>query len=412
MAEQVPWGTYAASLPIPDCPDDSVLVVDTAEDERTGGEAIEDPGAAGATLSFVEALRIAHNRAGPDTIRFDQATFPVHEPRTIDLGPDPLTSGGDLPLTETCIDARERGVIIRFDPQSAGTMWRVGEGSLQIGLTMVELPYEQGLAGGQIAGCRYGHDGRQLQRGSEPEFLELAGTGQFGPGNSVAVGTIDLGEPGLSATVSGNFFGMDPATLALLPGRLSLDLSLLSDPSVRLEDNVFAGGVDVPFTGQGISLTFRRNFFGVDDEQVPLPGTRQGVTFARHIQNTVFGPGNVVRNTSTALSLQGQPQVTITQNRIFENESAIVYADGAPVAPPTITNVATDEVSGDCSVAGTVEVFLDDDGQGEQFVTDVECDPSDGFTVQAELTPGRNVTATLTNPMSQTSPFSQPTPVP
>ncbi|MHB8875038.1 MAG: hypothetical protein ACYC8T_15240, partial [Myxococcaceae bacterium] len=71
-AEAPPWGRHVAALGLPDCPAAApVMVVNTLDTGLSGGRRIDDPALAGPVLSFPQAMWIAANRPGPDTVRFD-----------------------------------------------------------------------------------------------------------------------------------------------------------------------------------------------------------------------------------------------------------------------------------------------------------------------------------------------------
>lgn len=158
---QQPWGAFAAALDVPACPPGPVLVVDTTSDELDGPTTLADPLEAGPTLSLVEALWIADNRPGPDTITFDAAVFPVEAPATI------LFSGQRVvpsPSLEVCLDGRGRGVVLDWAPAAqpqpedryspSPYLPTLGTGSLWVGLTLLRVPSQLFVFDtAQLAGC-------------------------------------------------------------------------------------------------------------------------------------------------------------------------------------------------------------------------------------------------------------------
>ena len=97
--------------------DNGSLLVTTTDDELDGGAAITTVAQAGgaADLSLREAIVIANNRYGPDTIRFDSAVFPAASERTIAVGagmtiPEPLPEITD---GDTTIDGS--GSLVAID---------------------------------------------------------------------------------------------------------------------------------------------------------------------------------------------------------------------------------------------------------------------------------------------------------
>jgi hypothetical protein len=415
------WGAYAAGLDVPECPEAPVLTVDTTEDQRDGGADIAERAEAGPELSLTEALRLAHNRAGPDTIRFDGEVFPAREPGTIQMGTDSLMGGTMLRVEQVCIDARGRGVVVDWgDPLDSrpSAVWSLGPGSLQVGLVMLHVPWQQSAFDSQIAGCRYHQDGTEALHGPEPEVASLGGESVFGPGNAMAVqGTIEARGTDPNITVRDNYYGLDPVTRRRFQVEWRLDFfSASGDATALVTNNVIAARLVSLRNGQsGSRATFEDNFIGVDRTGTPLGDELRGPRVDSFGIPTTFGPGNVIRNTTVAVEIDPSAQVQITRNRIHDNGTAIRYQPpGSPVPVPRIGEVTEDRVTGECDVSGTVEVFSDEGDQGETFVGEASCDPSAGFTLSLPepIPSGLNATATLTDEQMRTSPFSEPAPAP
>ena len=71
--EVLPWGRFAAALPVPPCPWPETVVVDTTDEGEDAP--ITDVAQAGPTVSLVEALRLAEARDAGTTIRFSEAVL-------------------------------------------------------------------------------------------------------------------------------------------------------------------------------------------------------------------------------------------------------------------------------------------------------------------------------------------------
>lgn len=407
------WGDYAAALNVPPCPDAATLVVNTTIDEWSGDEALGSEAEAGPMISFTEALWVASNRPGPDTILFDQTVFAAAAPATIVLS---TTGKFPLNLGPVCIDARLRGVIVEWpdaDPQSL-PIFTLGPDSLMVGLTLLRLPRELSIFAGQLAGCRLNTDGHQAFINPRPWVVNLTGDAVFGPGNSVAGATASSSAGGRvlgSARVTGNYFGFDPITRRQLPLERGLTM-LTNDRLTVVEDNVFAVTTLAVYDGfnqASRTIELRRNWVGATPEgDVVTPPLNGFLLGTPGTGRTTVGPANVIRVTSVAIEIDMPgPGVTITQNSITGGSSGIVTRNVEPT-PPVIIAASASEVSGTCPVPGTIEIFSDPEGQGERYLGSGSCAASLSWQVQVRVPSGQKVTATLTDEAYTTSGFSQP----
>lgn len=403
----MPWGTWAASLPVPDCPPGEVLTVDTVADELEGGSTIDDRVQAGERLSLPEALWIAANRAGPDTILFDAEVFPVAMPATI------LLNGSHaLPwVGAVCIDGRNRGVVVRWSDSARASnsslaltyIWGLQAGSLQVGLQLLNPP--AGLrveSDAQVAGCRF-HSESPNHRPQE-SLVELLG-GAFEPGNVVSGQVYCLRGFG---TVRESYFGYNPLT-----GEKASCLAAVNHlwNSSRIERNVISATGTGVLGGNG-SMLFNNNLIGVGhgDILLDVPGSALDVQMVA----ASIGPGNHIRANLVGVGVHtAAAPVAITRNSIVAPEGIKYIFGTCPVAKPTIIAASPNQVSGSCPVPGLIEVFSGEAaGQAETFLGDVACAASENWTLTASPTSGTTLIATLTDAAARTSLFSQPFEVP
>lgn len=404
------WGEHAATLDVPACSSEAAaLLVTTTGTELDGGETLADPSQAGPALSLVEALWIAANRPGSDTIVFDAAVFPAARPAMILL--DSATRVPTNALVDTCIDARGRGVVVDWsgDRQAHATaIWNIGAGSLQIGLTLLRLPFEQVLtSGGQIAGCRVGTDGHDVALTARPWLLDVVGAGPVvGPGN-VFAGDTALRLGGSGAMVRGNDFGVDPLT------RRRLDLGSVAElnAAASFRGNVFATAFCLPGVGGG-GATLHENFFGVDRDLQALPEPRVGALYLSDgrfalWRNTIHGAA------TAAVHIGAWATVTLSQNSITRNALGIVFDGDAPLPPPTVDELREGYIEGSCShVDNHVEAFADAGDQGELYLGASQCNSGARWHVLHTAAAGLHITAIQTDPAGHSSAFSAPRVVP
>ncbi len=409
------WGTYAAGLDVPACPSAQVLLVNTTADPViAAGSSLTDPAQLGASLSFRQALWIAANRAGPETILFDAAIFPVDKPATIALRP----VYDEMPPTPgtLCIDARSRGVVIDFTSASgdcASCVWPLGEGSLEVGLTLLHVPFEQAVYKSQVAGCRINTDGVDVFQTdfARPWAMELRDKSTFGPGNVVAGSSLGVRLlSGSDSHVFRNGYGYDFLTRRCLV--IGGGIDTLGPCTGTISGNVFCSTREAIradyFTAT--SFTVRDNFFGVTPTLARL-GTSPTSAAQINIGDWTFGPGNVVRGAKIALAL-GTANVRITRNSISQGEQGIVFSTTAPLEPPNILSASASAVMGSCAIAGTVELFADPGDEAARFLGDAVCGAGGVWSIAVLPPEGQNLTATLTDAQGHTSAFSTPFPVP
>ena len=404
-SEAMPWGEYTESVALPTCPPGNVLIVTDTTVDNDGGEFISSELDAGSTVSLVEAMWIAHNRPGPDTVTFDGALFPASAENTIHIA-DTVRFPMDA-ITEVCVDASGRGVVLQWPAgrdgvrpaARPGTVWDLGTGSLQMGLTLLNIAMEQSVFGSQVAGCRYGTDGTDVYGGARPWSVEIIGS-TFGPFNVVAGDSLRVWR---ESTVIDNAFGFDPSSHNDIQTTVALQVQT-QDAVIR--DNVVAVthiGIDVPWPNPGArEAVIERNIIRSAN------GVSGGVGIQVNRATLTIGPDNSFENIWSCISVTGGG-TRITQNTFRGCGTPISYPVDAPPPSPSVTNTSMNNVHGECFGDGVVEVFVDLAGQASQFVGAASCS-SQVWSLNWGVIPCPTmVTATFTTAMGETSPLSAPT---
>ena len=400
----VPWGTWTASLPVPACPNANTLIVTTVADEPVGAthpwEAFASAAEAGPSMSFREAMWVAANHPGPDTIVFDAASFPPDAPATIELANLPMPQN----LSDLCLDGRGRGVVLHWGPESVGSpgnVWRVGPSSLMVGLVIATVPFRFSVtAGGQVAGCRFRVDDPRAA-GDGFFSLDMSG-GVIGPGNVFAgPGGLSVSAPSIRSEIIGNYFGIDPRTRAtfILNRGAMLWSSIVGE--VVFRENLFSlsssgVGIEAPFgAAAGARLVVEQN---------TLTGASRAISTV--LLRGRIGPDNLIYDNAVAIDVTSSTMM-ITRNSLFNNTVALIGAGPAPTAL-----FIDGGIGGLCPAPGLVEAFSDAADEAEHFLGDAACDQSLAFFVSAALPRGRNVTTTFTALDGGTSLLSAPVAVP
>jgi len=323
-----------------------LLVVVILTSVGFGREIVVTSTADSGTGSFRWALQAA--RSG-DVITFDPAVFPPSAPATIavDHVLPSLTQGN---LT---IDGSDAGVILDGQRITEPDVWGleiISNGNTIRGLQIVNF---SGIGIIVVGGAQHNTIGGDRTIGSGP-----LGQGNLCSGNN---GGICLWDEGTSYnTITGNLIGTDVTG---------------TEPF---------GNIDGMFLSDGAS------------------------------HNTV-GPDNVIAyNRENAIVIQGSDSVgnRMTQNSIHDNAwGGIQLLEGGndELPPPLIASFdwVAGVVTGTACPNGTIEIFSDSGNQGEHSVGQVLADEAGAFWFVSESPfTEQHLTATVTSPAGDTSPFS------
>ncbi|MEE4310706.1 MAG: T9SS type A sorting domain-containing protein, partial [candidate division KSB1 bacterium] len=102
----------------------------------------------------------------------------------------------------------------------------------------------------------------------------------------------------------------------------------------------------------------------------------------------------------------------ISQNSISKNEMKginLTFGGNEGISPPTILSATTTQVRGTAGGGQTVEIFNDDDDQGQIYLGSTLADVEGNFTFELSSSPQlTNITTTATDASGKTSRFSAP----
>ena len=222
--------------------------------------------------------------------------------------------------------------------------------------------------------------------------------------------------------IIGNYIGTDVNGMVAL-GNQGVGIEGMSAKYNVIQGNLIAGngeaGVSLGTSSQFNHL--RANRIGVAaDGASPLPNGSDGVNIWA-ASNTVGGPypedGNVIAfNANVGVQVWSYPYNTIRRNAIYGNAgSGICLTDGGnnSLPAPVITDILAASASGTACPGCIVEVFSDEEDEGQVYEGNTVADASGAFTFSkgSPLT-GPNITATATDSDGNTSEFSLPVAVP
>ena len=369
--------------PMPRPIEAATYTVDTVVDENDGSCSDGD-------CSLRDAMILANNNSGSDTISFDISGCG---------GVCTIQPASALPtLTDdgTTIDGYSQpGALKATDTTSATLLIEIdgsGAGSDVVGFTI-------NSAGNEIKGLainRFSQDG-----------IVISGSGATGntvSGNHIgtdAGGTLDRRNTDFGVIING---GAQNNTIG---GDSAGERNVISGNG---EDGVYIFGSGT--TGNTVS----GNYIGTTASgTASLGNAGHGVYIDAGAQNNTVGPGNVIAyNISDGVAVDGGSTTgnTITQNSIFSNTLGIdltVGANGGIAAPVIVTTtVGSVNIVGTACPNCTVEVFEngDTDGEGETYVGNTTADAGGTFTVTVSSLSDPHLTATATDVVSGTSKFS------
>jgi len=163
------------------------------------------------------------------------------------------------------------------------------------------------------------------------------------------------------------------------------------------------------------------NFIGTDKHgTASLGNSPHGIFIDGGTSNNLVGgetiqAGNTIAfNDSDGVRMDGNQTLgnTISHNSVHDNGGLGIEltngGNGEP-PPPTITTVISTSVSGQTQPGHIVEVFSDNDAEGQWFEGSVTADENGNFTItQPAGFRGPNVTATATDAAGNTSEFFAP----
>lgn len=228
-----------------------------------------------------------------------------------------------------------------------------------------------------------------------------------------------------SNVITGNVIGLNAAGTA--PQANSIGIYIQRGAFNRIggtapgERNIISGNTFAGIWLRRIQAAYNRvegNLIGVsDDGTTPVPNFFAGVQISDEARNNFIGGAtaahaNIIKGNLNGVVVTGtnSTQNRILRNSIYENSNRgiILTSNGNLLLPAPVLESAA-PIRGTVTVDGTVQFFVDDADQGEIFVA--ESGTGGGFiNTASDLSAyeGRNLTATLTSPVGNTSAFSVP----
>jgi photosystem II stability/assembly factor-like uncharacterized protein len=229
-----------------------------------------------------------------------------------------------------------------------------------------------------------------------------------------------------SNTVIGNFIGTDiTGTAALGNGGEGGVIIIYGAQQNTIggeandERNVISGnehdGVYIGDSGTKNNI-ISGNYIGTDTSgKEPMGNSGHGVSVNSGAELNVIGPGNTIAFNVSGVAIIGRSTTgnRITQNNIsYNNEVGIETRDGGntEISTPAITFIGTRIINGTTLPEATVEVFSDEEDEGQVYEGNTIADAEGNFTFRlpAGRFTGPHITSTATDLEGNTSHFSPP----
>ncbi|MBN1317608.1 MAG: right-handed parallel beta-helix repeat-containing protein [Anaerolineales bacterium] len=344
-----------------------------------------------------------------DTILFSSATFSPTNPATITLA-------SCLPAIvqdNLTVDGSDAGVILDGNATC-------GQGCSGLGIEADNVQ----IYGLQIV--NFPGNGIELrgQNNTIGGDENLVG-GPLGRGNLLSknggAGIALLESGTYSNTIRGNLIGVDPAG-ALDWGNGGDGIHINSASYNLITENVISGnggnGIQGCCNTGSSHNAISQNMIGVgNDGQQAIPNEQNGVWFHDGASNNVVGPGNIIAYNGGSGVMVHTPASrgnTITANSMFGNSNGIFLLEGgnSNISPPMIVefDLPTGFLAGFSCAGCQVEIFSDDNGQGQWFEGQSTADSNGYFTFnKGSALTGPHLTATATGSAGNTSEYSSPT---
>jgi hypothetical protein len=347
---------------------------------------------------------------GDDSITFDPAVFLPSSPVTITLASLLPTITQD----NLAIDASNAGVIL--DGSVVGGEIG-GERTAGLGIQADEVTI-RGLQIVNFPGCGIELRGQGNTIGGDRE----TGSGPLGQGNLLGGNGhsgVCLFVGGNYNTITGNYIGTNLNGTAAW-GNDGDGVHMNGANHNQVVNNLISGndgkGVQMCCTSDTSYNVISSNRIGTDViGQNALGNHVEGIGIADGASSNVIGPGNsIAYNGSSGIRIYGSGSLhnTITQNSIHDNAGmGIDLGDGGngELAAPVITALASSVVTGTACANCIVEVFSDNQDEGNVYEGRTTANASRAFAfTQSGSLAGPQLTATATDAQGNTSEFSTP----
>lgn len=210
--------------------------------------------------------------------------------------------------------------------------------------------------------------------------------------------------------ITGNYMGVSAdGTMQVGASWVNINLSYVT--STQIINNVVGGSLIAMYRAN--ETIIEENIIGSDPTgSLDFGSYWQGIRI-RHSTNTRIGPNNLIHfSNDDGIWIQDDDSLgnIITQNSIsYNGDDGIFLFDGGnnEMPAPIVSYAFANVVGGIAEPLATIEIFSDEADEGAIYEATVTAD-EEGYFIWYGSAMGPNVTATATDGVGNTSPFSVP----
>jgi parallel beta-helix repeat protein len=309
-------------------------------------------------------------------------------------------------------------------------LWIRGSGVTIAGLVINHFNgsgiWVQDASDGLVTGCYLGIDARGTEPASNFNGISLfrnVRNFKIGAPDSTYTGNIisgntnygiDIQDSCKNNQIIGNIIGPNLTGSAMSVNNLHGLYIESSDSNYVLHNKIgFNSNLGI-YVNQSDYSHIEGNEIGADETwQINMGNENNGIYIENSASCQIMK--NIIGfNKSNGIHIAG-PEATgnlISENAISKNEMKgihITFGGNDGISPPTILSATTTQVAGTTGGGQTIEIFNDDDDQGQLYLGSTIADAEGNFTFilssSLQLT---NITATTTDALGNTSEFSAP----
>jgi len=395
--------------------------------------------------SLRDALNQANNNAGPDTIRFRiPESDPNYDPST---GVWTIKPASQLPVItdhDLLLEGFSQAEYTKTDNNPDGPEVEIDGSLLQSGETGLTISSENcvisGLAIGffpsaaimgyeaeglKISGCYLGLDAKASAAAPNQYgvyLLRKSNNALIGPTEQQPIANVISGnnETGVFIsdssrhnTVNGNLIGLNIDTEQKMGNLYSgIAIQEQSDSNRVLGNRISGNRTGIVISGSSDCEVIGNNIGSNDLLDLDLGNDEYGINIMSYSLRNLVSENKIAYNGKSGILINGQTSMynKITRNSIAKNADLgikLVNNSNGNISPPVLATKTAIEIGGTTVPGAVVELFCDEDGQGQIFMDESIADENGNFTIPTPAGPPLpRYSATATDPSGNTSEFS------
>jgi len=396
--------------------------------------------------SLREAILEADVRPGPNRILFQiPMTDNGYDPNTGVWSIQPVSGLPYIGDDDLVIDGYSQSIFIGADTNPEGPEIEI-DGSLTTDARGIMITgsraviaalainrfddagiFVYGAEGGLVTGCYIGIDAKGTEPAGNDEGITLYRNARdfvIGAPDSTYAGNIISYNSNTGIMIQdscknnyiiGNIIGPDVTGTAMSTNNLhGVYITDYSDSNYVFQNQIGFSTYTGVYVNRSSYCHIEGNEIGTDETWQRNMGNQDDGIFVSNSSSCRMIKNTIGFNHSNGIVVAGQEAVNnlISQNAISKNEmKGIEIAEGGNngILPPTFLSVSSTQILGTAGGGQIVEIFNDDDDEGQLYLGSTMADAAGNFTFTLSSSPQlTNITATATDIDGNTSAFSLP----